>query len=173
MEVALKKIILVLVGLLIVSLIVSCSSGKKSDEKMPEASELATNTEEAIVPETPVQDTAAVKEFQRIYFDYDKYDIRADAAEILKENAKYLKENKDVVIQVEGHCDDRGSNEYNLALGEKRAKAAKQYLVNLGIAKKRISTISFGEEKPLVPGSDESAWAQNRRAEFVIVSKGR
>ena len=90
-------------------------------------------------------------------------------ARILGENAKYLNAMSNVQVVIEGHCDERGSDEYNLALGESRALAAKSYLVSLGISAKRLSVISYGEEKPLVTGSGEEAWAQNRRAEFKAV----
>lgn len=106
-----------------------------------------------------------------IHFDFDKYDIRPGDAEILKENAALLMKYPNVKIQVEGHCDERGTNEYNLALGERRANAAKRYLLSLGINSDRISSISYGEEKPLDPGHNEDAWAKNRRGHFIILSK--
>ncbi len=106
-----------------------------------------------------------------IHFDFDKYDIRPGDAEILKENAALLMKYPKVKIQVEGHCDERGTNEYNLALGERRANSAKGYLISLGISSDRISTISYGEERPLDPGHNEDAWAKNRRGHFVILSK--
>lgn len=106
-----------------------------------------------------------------IHFDFDKYDIRPGDAEILKENAALLMKYPKVKIQVEGHCDERGTNEYNLALGERRANSAKRYLTSLGISSDRISTISYGEEKPLDPGHNEEAWAKNRRGHFIILSK--
>jgi peptidoglycan-associated lipoprotein len=106
-----------------------------------------------------------------INFDFDRYDIRARDAEILKENAALLMQYPKVKIQVEGHCDERGTNEYNLALGERRANSAKRYLISLGISSDRISTISYGEERPLDPRSNEEAWAKNRRGHFVILSK--
>lgn len=106
-----------------------------------------------------------------IFFDFDKYDIRPGDAEILKENAALLKKFPHIKIQIEGHCDERGTNEYNLALGERRANSTKQYLINLGISKDRISTISYGEERPFDPGHNEEAWAKNRRAHFVITAK--
>ena len=106
-----------------------------------------------------------------INFDFDKYDIRPKDAENLKENAALLSKYPKVKIQIEGHCDERGTNEYNLALGERRANAAKKYLVSVGIATDRISIISYGEEKPLDPGHNEEAWAKNRRDHFVILSK--
>ena len=106
-----------------------------------------------------------------IHFDFDKYDIRPEDAEILRENASLLMRYSSVKIQIEGHCDERGTNEYNLALGERRANAAKNYLISLGLSANRIATISYGEERPFDPGHNEEAWAQNRRGHFVILSK--
>jgi len=106
-----------------------------------------------------------------IHFDFDRYDIRSGDTEILKENAALLMNYPKVKIQVEGHCDERGTNEYNLALGERRANAAKRYLLSLGISSDRISSISYGEEKPLDAGHNEEAWAKNRRGHFIILSK--
>jgi len=106
-----------------------------------------------------------------IHFDFDRYDIRPEDTQILKENAALLSKYPQVKVQVEGHCDERGTNEYNLALGERRASAAKKYLLSLGISTDRISSISYGEEKPLDTGHDEEAWSKNRRGHFVILSK--
>ena len=106
-----------------------------------------------------------------IHFDFDKYDIRPGDTEILKENAALLIKYPKVKIQIEGHCDERGTVEYNLALGERRANSAKKYLISLGVKADRISTISYGKERPLDPGHDEEAWAKNRRAHEVILSK--
>ncbi len=106
-----------------------------------------------------------------IHFDFDKYDIRPGDVEILKGNSALLKKFPNVKIQIEGHCDERGTNEYNLALGERRANSTKKYLTSLGITADRISTISYGEEKPMDPGHNEEAWAKNRRAHFVITAK--
>jgi peptidoglycan-associated lipoprotein len=106
-----------------------------------------------------------------IYFDYDKYEIRREDERILKENAAFLKKNPKMKIQIEGHCDERGTAEYNLALGERRANSTKRYLVSLGITSDRISTISYGEERPLDPRNNEEAWAKNRRAHIVVLSK--
>jgi peptidoglycan-associated lipoprotein len=106
-----------------------------------------------------------------IHFDFDKYDIRPGDAEILKENAALLVKFSSTKIQIEGHCDERGTIEYNLALGERRANHAKKYLVSLGIPENRLSTISYGKERPLDPGHNEEAWAKNRRAHFIILSK--
>ncbi|MDP2970490.1 MAG: peptidoglycan-associated lipoprotein Pal, partial [Deltaproteobacteria bacterium] len=106
-----------------------------------------------------------------IHFDFDKYDIRSGDAEILKENAALLMKHPTLKIQIEGHCDERGTSEYNLALGERRANSAKKYLISLGMRADQISTISYGEEKPLDPGHNEEAWAKNRRDHFIILSK--
>ena len=106
-----------------------------------------------------------------ITFDFDKYDIRPQDASILKGNAALLMKVPNMKIQIEGHSDERGTIEYNLALGERRANSCKNYLISLGISKDRISTISYGKERPLDPGHTEEAWAKNRRAHTVIVSK--
>lgn len=103
-----------------------------------------------------------------IYFNFDKSDIRDDQQSRLDGNADFLKANNQLRIIVEGNCDERGTNEYNIALGERRAQSAKKYLVNLGVAEERINTVSFGEEKPLLHGHDELSWAQNRRDDFII-----
>ncbi len=106
-----------------------------------------------------------------IHFDFDKYDVRREDEAILKENAAFLKNNPKMKIQIEGHCDERGTVEYNLALGERRANNTKKFLVFLGIPRDRISTISYGKEKPLDKGHHEEAWAKNRRAHVVVLSK--
>ncbi len=106
-----------------------------------------------------------------ITFDFDKYDIRPQESSILKGNAALLAKYPNMKIQIEGHCDERGTIEYNLALGERRANSCKNYLISLGISKDRISTISYGKERPMDPGHTEEAWAKNRRAHTVIVSK--
>jgi peptidoglycan-associated lipoprotein len=103
-----------------------------------------------------------------IYFDYDKAVIKSEAERVLADKAEYMKMNSDIKVVVEGHCDERGSNEYNLALGERRAKAAKAFLKDLGIDVERMSTISYGEERPVDDGHNEEAWAKNRRAHFVV-----
>jgi peptidoglycan-associated lipoprotein len=115
----------------------------------------------------------AFQEFQNqdITFDFDKYDLRTDARTILDRKASFLNQNNSIRAQIEGHCDERGTNEYNLALGERRANAAKQYLTTAGISAGRLSTISYGEERPLDPGHSEAAWARNRRAHFVITGQ--
>jgi len=122
------------------------------------------------------QDGAAAKaseavSLEAVYFDFDKSDLRQDARDTLSKNAEaLLKKISDAKIKIEGHCDERGSDEYNMALGDRRAKSAAKYLTTLGVKADRISTISFGEEKPAVQGHDEAAWSKNRRAEFVIAN---
>jgi peptidoglycan-associated lipoprotein len=106
-----------------------------------------------------------------IHFDFDKYDVRLGDVPILKENAALLQKYPKIKIQIEGHCDERGTIEYNLALGERRANSTKNYLVSLGISPERISTISYGKEKPLDPGHHEEAWTKNRRAHTIITAK--
>ena len=103
-----------------------------------------------------------------VFFDYDKAVVRDDQKAALTENASWLKANPGAKVLLEGHCDERGTAEYNLALGERRAKAVKDYLVGAGIAADRVSTISYGEERPFVLGHDESAWKWNRRGHFVL-----
>lgn len=104
-----------------------------------------------------------------IFFDFDEYTIRDDMWDRIKENAKYLLEHKDLKVELQGNCDERGTNEYNMALGAKRAQEVKNILIKLGIDEERIDTISFGEERPLCTESAEECWALNRRVDFVII----
>ncbi|KAF0220815.1 MAG: peptidoglycan-associated [Geobacteraceae bacterium] len=142
------------------------------------------SVKEEVVQEQPIKEApASVKEetmksakagesaLERIYFDFDSFVLTQPSRDTLYKDAEWLLKNNPVKVQIEGHCDERGSDEYNLALGEKRAKAAMNYLVTLGVLADRLSIISYGKEKPLDPGHDEAAWAKNRRAEFVIISK--
>ena len=103
-----------------------------------------------------------------VHFAFDSFLLDAEAERILGEKAAWLQDNADASVQIEGHCDERGTSAYNLALGERRANAVQQYLTVLGVAADRLSTISYGEEAPLDPGHDEAAWSRNRRAHFVI-----
>jgi peptidoglycan-associated lipoprotein len=108
---------------------------------------------------------------QTVYFPFDSFEIVGENRETMKNNIRIMKDNPTVSVQIEGHCDERGGIQYNLALGEKRANAIKQQMVAAGIAGSRLTTISMGKEKPLVPGSGEEAWAKNRRGNFVITGK--
>ena len=138
-------------------------------------------TEPIVVPPEPVRDdgisSASLDDLNRssplkpAFFDYDSSDITPEGRTILNANAVVLKRYATWTITIEGHCDERGTAEYNLALGERRAVAARAYLVSLGISADRLRTVSYGKEFPFDPGHDESAYVKNRRAHFVITSK--
>jgi peptidoglycan-associated lipoprotein len=120
------------------------------------------------------QDIAALNRqgyLQDAYFDYDQADLRDDARSALAANAEWLKKFSSIQFLIEGHCDERGTNEYNLALGDRRSNAAKDYLVSLGVDGSRIRTVSYGEERPFCSESAEDCWSKNRRAHFVITAK--
>jgi len=124
-------------------------------------------------PPTPVSHEPSLQELfdkqvKDAYFDYDQADIRADARDALSQTAQFLRSYPQLKVVVEGHCDERGSTEYNLALGDRRAAAAKQFLVSLGIPADRMETVSYGKEKPFCTASNEECWQQNRRAHFVM-----
>lgn len=114
------------------------------------------------------QEMAAV-ESEKVYFDYDSSELTPDSREALTKKATWLKANMSYKIKIEGHCDDRGSTEYNLALGERRAESAFKFLGALGVASSRITTVTYGEEKPAETGKNETAWSQNRRDEFILI----
>lgn len=111
------------------------------------------------------------KQFQPVLFDFNRSDVREDQIPALQNNATVMRKYQNVNVLIEGHCDERGTDEYNLALGERRAKTAKDYLTGLGIPEARLSTISYGETRPFAEGHDEDAWRQNRRAHFVAVKQ--
>jgi peptidoglycan-associated lipoprotein len=158
--------------------IVGC--GKKKvravdEEAEREAAERAAAEEAKKKPALPERETEPVRpmrpediKLDNVYFEFDKYDLTPQTKTTLSENARIMMENPIFSILIEGHCDERGTEEYNLALGEKRALAARDYIVGFGIAKDRISVISYGEEKPADPRHNEEAWAKNRRAHFVV-----
>ncbi|MFO7753942.1 MAG: peptidoglycan-associated lipoprotein Pal [Desulfobacteraceae bacterium] len=186
-----------LTALLVAGLFFTVSCGKKTVVSEPEATQVETEqgAEDTDTGMTEDEMTDAEKEKQRkleeqrleeqrkeeerkaakarfvnkkIHFEFDSSELTSKAQEILKDKAEWLENNRDESVLIEGHCDERGTTEYNLALGERRAKAAKEFLVNMGISESRLSTVSFGEEKPLDPGHNPEAWAKNRRANFVI-----
>lgn len=119
---------------------------------------------------TDPQEYLVVNVGDRIFFDFDKSDLRPDAIDQLNRQAEFLNANGGITVVIEGHCDERGTREYNLALGERRASSAKRYLQSMGIGGGRMETISYGKERPAVLGSNEDAWAQNRRAVMVVKS---
>ena len=114
------------------------------------------------------QEDLIVNVGDRVFFGYDSSDLDSDALELLQDQVAWLKQNSDVTVTIEGHCDERGTREYNLALCEKRAQAVKNYLIGLGINPDRVSTISYGKERPAVVGSNDGAWAQNRRSVTLV-----
>ncbi|MBL7670425.1 MAG: peptidoglycan-associated lipoprotein Pal [Bdellovibrionaceae bacterium] len=154
------------------SLVWSCASKTKTDVDQSQAA-VTESQPEAPVEATPMNfdaqgsDSGKVSGLVTVNFEYDKSSLSADAKKKLQQNANWINANPKAKVQIEGHCDARGSIEYNLALGERRANSVKNYLGSLGVAKDRLSTISYGEEKPLTTDETESAYAKNRRANFV------
>ena len=174
-----KKILIIL----LVVLVAGCA--KKYTRSAEEDTDSPKGSWEVVKEEGEAPDTAYAKEegiserelsmaktvLQDVLFDYDKYNIRPESRPALDAAASFMNENMNLNIVIEGHCDDRGTNEYNLALGERRAKSTKTYLVSLGVAASRIITITYGEEKPTCTMNSESCWQSNRRAHFVVVGK--
>ena len=162
-----------LIGLAIaLAFATGCSSRKKVSpeaqvEPPPAESTPAPTGENTPPPSTHEENTGERMSLEDAFFDFDAFDLRSDAKTALEQDGKYLQKNSDARIIIEGHCDERGSVEYNLALGEKRARAAKDYLVSYGIPATRLTTISYGKERPFDSGHDEDAWAKNRRAHVV------
>lgn len=153
---------------------VGCASRKEVStaqvEPPPPAQTTPQETTTPPPPPPPAQtqdDSAARITLTDAFFDFDESALRDDAKNALTTNAKWMEKNASANVIVEGHCDERGSVEYNLALGERRAKAAKEFMVSYGIAAGRLTTISYGKERPFDPGHGENSWAQNRRAHFV------
>lgn len=181
-----KIVILSLACLLVFTFLVSCK--KKVEETPPppppqvkeqpivekvekppvKAPEL---TEEEIFMKKSLEEINAEAPLDMIHFDFDKYYVRDDAKPILEANAEWLKIWRSVELLIEGHCDERGTEQYNFALGEKRAKATLDYLVSLGISPDRLKTISYGKSQPLDTASNEIAWERNRRSKFTITKK--
>jgi peptidoglycan-associated lipoprotein len=128
-------------------------------------------TEDQIFAQTTLDQLNAQKPIGDAFFDFDKYNIRDDARGTLEKDADWMKRWTSTKVTVEGHCDSRGTAEYNLALGERRANAVKDYLVSLGIAADRITTVSKGKEQPFCSEENEDCWAQNRRGHFIITAK--
>lgn len=157
----------------------SCASKKKAAEG--EGDGIAA-TEEGVNPDAGIttkemtfdavgSDSGTIKGLHTINFDYDQATLSSQSRRLLAENAEWIKRNRDVILQIEGHCDSRGTVEYNLALGERRAKSVKNYLTTLGVESKRLSIISYGKEKPIATGDSEDSFYRNRRANFVPLPK--
>lgn len=171
----LRSSFLPLIGLAVIIALSSCSKKEVvSDEPLMNPSD----TSGAVVADGSDVGTGnageagnAASELQTVYFPFDSYSLTSETRNQLRNNLDWLKANPSVKIQIEGHCDEKGTVEYNMALGDRRANAVKGYMVKSGIAKDRIDTISYGKERPADPGHDESAWSKNRRAVFVILSR--
>jgi len=171
-------VLLLIPGLMFV---VSCAKKQvKPTQAEIEAGQKATaearKQEEARFQQKLAEDEGSVKarkeremfQSEDIHFDYDKYNLRPEAQEILRRKAQWLMANSAVKVTIEGHCDERGTNEYNMALGDRRAQSAKAFMVDLGVKSDRLATVSYGEEKPVDPGHNEEAWGKNRRAHFAL-----
>lgn len=142
-------------------------------KKPPEVTPTVTPDTPTQVPEAPkaeVPDTVQqmMKNFERVFFELDSHTLSEDAKQALAENAEIMQSSTDIKVEVQGHADERGTTDYNLALGQKRADAVKSHLTGLGVASDRVAAVSFGEERPLASGAGEAAWSKNRRAEFRI-----
>ena len=160
-----KKWIFLALLLVIPGLMFSVSCQKKLVDASPEP---MAKPAPAPAPAPAAYKAPGVIMQEDIYFDFDKATLTPSAQDNLLRKAEWLRENSDVTVTIEGHCDARGTNEYNLALGDRRAESAKAFLVDLGIAASRVTTISYGEERPVCTQQDEECWAKNRRDNFVV-----
>ena len=166
-----KKLVYLALMLVIPALMFSVGCQKKVVDATPEPVAKEEPKPEPVEkkPEpAPVYKTPDVVMQEDIYFEFDKSTLTPAAQDNLLRKAEWLRENSDVTATIEGHCDERGTNEYNLALGDRRAESAKAFLVDLGIDASRLTTISYGEERPLCPEKNEECWAKNRRGHFVV-----
>lgn len=168
-----KKITSVLPALLCVSVmaLTGCSKKAETDEAMkPQVQPEAIGTEESLESKPlGISEGRTTEGMLPVYFNFDASEIRADQVSRIEVNADFMKNNPNYQVRIEGNCDPRGTNEYNMALGERRALSAKKYLTNLGVTEDRLTTVSYGEENILLHGHDELSWAQNRRDDFVVV----
>lgn len=151
--------------------LVGCGSKDKSNAAADEAVVDSVNTDAMSFDINSSSDMGAAGGLRTVYFPFNSATLTGDASMALESNAGILKQNPSVEVQIEGHCDERGGVQYNLALGEKRAKTVRDYLVSMGVEARRITIISYGKEKPLAQTHDESSWSQNRRGNFVITAK--
>jgi peptidoglycan-associated lipoprotein len=148
----------------------SCA-GKKTTEESPTSEANAAPPASEVDNAGKDSDNGGAAGLQTVHFPYDSFVLDSVAKSSLKGNADIMKDKASLKIQVEGHCDQRGGIQYNIALGEKRANAVRKYLMDLGVTGDRVTTISFGKERPIDPGTSEDAYAKNRRANFVVTSK--
>ncbi|MBL6991335.1 MAG: peptidoglycan-associated lipoprotein Pal [Bacteriovoracaceae bacterium] len=164
--------VLLLVLIMAVGLSGCGSSSKKRTGKIRtyDEADLAARADEVFELNSD-SDSRKAGGLRTVYFDFNSSRLRSDTKDLLRSNADILKANDNVEIQIEGHCDERGGVQYNLALGQRRAKSVRDYLIALGIRSSRLDTISFGKERPVAYGHDEDAWSQNRRGNFVVTSQ--
>jgi peptidoglycan-associated lipoprotein len=146
-----------------------CGDDAKTDQAMKVDSKAAGPVESLDSKPLGISEGRTSQGMLPVYFDFDSSDIKKDQVSRVQVNADFIKSKAKYEIRIEGNCDPRGTNEYNMALGERRALSAKKYLVNLGVSEAKLSTVSYGEERLLLQGQDEMSWAQNRRADFVVV----
>jgi peptidoglycan-associated lipoprotein len=178
-----KKLLVLFVMLSLILLFTACGKKAVKSEPVKEApvvekvEEPVTQVEKPVLSEEEVFQQKTIEDLNKdqimkmINFDFDKYQVREDMKSVLQANANWMLKFSTVQILIEGHCDERGTIEYNIALGEKRAESAKNYLASLGVNAAKIKIVSYGKSKPLVQGMDEASYFQNRRAEFVITKK--
>lgn len=155
----------------------ACASKKKTEDQAVTGSDSVQTEPAPAIESTPMSfdaagsDSGKIDGLSTIFFDYDKSNLTSKAKQTLADNAQWMKKNPKSNLQIEGHCDSRGSIEYNLSLGERRAQAVKAFMVSQGVSGKRLSVISYGKEKPLVQGETEEAYGKNRRANFVPLAQ--
>ncbi len=162
--------------LLVVMFIIGCASKSPKEAKVTSTIKVpppifgtddADESPKDVESDTKTITSISIPDLRIIYFDYDMSEITFEARTILEKHAEYISNNPSVPVRLEGHADERGSREYNLALGEARTEEAKNLLINLGVTEHRLETISYGEEQPIILGHDEKSWWQNRRVEFI------
>lgn len=167
-----KKVLVLLLVVALAGFVLGCGGKKAVEEdttemtEPPVVDEPVEEVEQPIETEEPVEVPLPV--LSDVFYAFDKYNLTDESKRALEENSSELKRASESTIIIEGHCDERGTKSYNLALGEKRAKAARDYLTSLGVSGSRITIISYGKERPFDAGHDEAAWAKNRRAHFIV-----
>lgn len=182
-----KCVFLMSILILSLTLFVGCPKDKGDVELPPDDTGTAVRGDEVVEQPTKTWDSRGTVEtrpstgeipkvtdtgaFETVFFDFDRYNLRDDSLQIIQRNLQVLKSNAEMKVMIEGHCDERGTNEYNMALGMRRANTCKSYFIANGIDSSRISVISYGEERPVDSGHSEGAWTKNRRAEFLVVSR--
>ena len=172
-------LMIVIPGLLFMG---ACAKGTVTEEEEPETEVVVEEKEvvvveketEVVVVEQEPEDTSGITVSRDmflgdyVHFAFDKYNLDGEAQSVLRRKARFLEDNQDIYITIEGHCDDRGTNEYNLALGDRRAESTRSFFLDMGVEAYRMSTVSYGEERPLCDERDEECWSTNRRAAFTI-----